>query len=206
MKTSYIFILFLVLSTLFTSCKKEIEPETTPTSTDENRPVVFTANVNFVDEGAAITMNGVSDYPTYASPTPETAGDISQDSILRLYFEDKSTNTVFTLLLSENGGDIIQPGTYSLTSSGAEYLLSMQIENKQSDILYSYMNSLNGLGFEYNGQPVTSSGVITITSFEQNSISGTINAELYYHQSSFLEKTHKAIITNGSFNCDIVRN
>ena len=171
MKIYHTLILLLVFSMLFTSCKKEVDSTspTTVTPTPATLPVVFTANVNFMDEGTSATMNGVSDYPIYLGYTVETSGYIGQDSTLYLSFIDEVTHIDFDFTLSNNGG-IIQPGTYSFTNPTTDYDLSMNLTNNQSNKLYTYMNAYNNPGTQYNGQPITPNGTITITNVSQTSI------------------------------------
>jgi hypothetical protein len=207
MKTHYFIISFLALITLSASCKKEVDSQNPPNSSSAPLPVVFTANVNFIDENNSVTMNGVPDYdyPNNPGYTVETAGDITQDSILRLFFIDEVSQTTFVVSLAERGGDVIQPGTYSFANPTSDYHFAMQLENIQSDKLYTYMNAFNSSGEQYSGQPIIPNGTLTISSVNQTSISGTINAELYYSVNGLTNYTHKVTISNGSFSCGVLR-
>ena len=205
MKRIYTLISFLALTLIITSCKKEVDSENPTSTTTTTFPVVFTSNINLIDEGASFTMNGVSNHSSATSLTPTIAGEILFDSLLRLNFVDEITQKEFTLTLSELGGDIIQPGTYSFANPLSDYQLSMALENTQNGYLYMYANSFNNQGLTYDGQPVVPNGAITISSVSQTAISGTISGELYYSSNGSANQEYKAIITNGSFTCDIVR-
>lgn len=200
MKVYYTLISVLFLSTLLTSCHKDKEVETSsnnPATTP--LPVIFTANMNFVDEGSSVTMNGVSDYNT-SSYTLATAGYILHDSLLTLTFKDESTHLEFVLNLLLNGADI-QPGTYSFSGSTNDYTLAMSLENTQNDLTYTFSNWLTNA--QYQGQVIVPNGTLTITSVTQTTISATLNADLY--KDNTVEMTHKMTISNGSMNCDIIR-
>ena len=206
MKSFYTLVSILALSLVFISCEKEVDSNnpTTPTPTPTVLPVVFTANMNFMDEGTSATMNGVSAYPIVLGYTSETSGYIGQDSVLNLTFTDEVSQIDFDFSLVINGGNI-QPGTYSFTNPTTDYELSMYLTNSQSGKVYTYMNAYNDPGTQYNGQPITPNGTITITSVNQTTISGTLNAELYYTSIDVTNNSHKLIISNGAFNCDIIR-